>query len=204
MSCIPCSMRENDQKKTEALRGWNRKCFPKSLYKDGGVPLPASNGKSICESGNRELLNPKKTVSETALKDIQISKMAEIYAFLRLNIFFYKFNNLHYLENQFHVKMILKKNHDVKHSYSFLKKKNCWSLAALQCFVSFCCTAKSISYACTHIPSLLGFLQKQVLPWHDLETSEITESCVLVLTYLGEPVSAHRVQDSFHISDWVS
>lgn len=109
--------------------------LPKSLYKDEGVPLPASNGKSICESGNRELLYPKKTVSETALKDRQISKMAEIYAVFRLNIFFYKFNNLHYLGNQFHVEMILKKKHDVKHSYSFLKKKK---LLEFSCSTMLC------------------------------------------------------------------
>ena len=90
-------------------------------------------GKAFVSQGT-ELLNPKKTLSETALKDIQISKMAEIYAFLRLNIFFYKFNNLHYLENQFHVKMILKKKHDVKHSYSFLKKK----LLEFSCFTMLC------------------------------------------------------------------
>lgn len=67
----------------------------------------ASNGKSIWESENRELLNPK-TVSETALEYIRISKMAENLCFLQ-TIFFYKFNNLHYLENQFHVEIILKK-----------------------------------------------------------------------------------------------
>ena len=112
----------------------------------------ASNGKSIWESENRELLNPK-TVSETALEYIQISEMAENLCFLQ-TIFFYKFNNLHYLENQFHVEIILqkKKKHDVKHSYSFLKN-SCWSLAALQCFVIFRRTAKSVSYMHTHIPS---------------------------------------------------
>lgn len=63
------------KRKTEALRRWNRKCFPKSLYKDEGVPLAASNGKRL-ESQRTELLNPK-TVSETALEYIQISKIWE-------------------------------------------------------------------------------------------------------------------------------
>ena len=39
-----------------------------------------------------------------------------------------------------------------------LFKKNYSRLVALQCYVSFYCTAKWISYACTYVPSFLDFL----------------------------------------------
>lgn len=51
--------------------------FPRSLYEDESVPLPASNRKSIGESENRQLLHPKKIVSGTASGYTRISKMAE-------------------------------------------------------------------------------------------------------------------------------
>ena len=39
----------------------------------------------------------------------------------------------------------------------FLFFKLGWGIVVLQCFVSFCCTAKRISYMCTYITSFLGF-----------------------------------------------
>ena len=44
-----------------------------------------------------------------------------------------------------------------------------WSMAALQCYVSFCCTAMWISYTDTSIPSFLDFHPIQITTEHWVE-----------------------------------
>ena len=57
----------------------------------------------------------------------------------------------------------------------------CWGKIALQCYVSFCCTAKWMSYTYTYIPSLLG-LPPSPSPSHPSRSSQGTELSSLCYT----------------------
>ena len=67
-----------------------------------------------------------------------------------------------------------------------------WSIIALQCFVSFCYTTKSISYLYTYIPSLLNLVLSHPPPsFHPCRSSQRTKLSSLVILQLPTSYFIH-------------
>ena len=74
-----------------------------------------------------------------------------------------------------------------------------WSIIALQCWVSFCCTGKWISHMHTHIPSLLDLPPSP--PSHPTRPSQSTQ---LTSLYSRFPLAIYLTHGSVFMSNLIS